>query len=131
MAIIESLGLAVSVVIDGTPVAEYDDPEVGQRQELEFGSAKAVTKYIESRDDTEYAIRVEALPTHRWLPSNRDHLLTMYIYIDGKYQRSKAIEATSWGPDGVVSKTITGVLTRTSGSHGTLANFRFQCCQPK
>jgi hypothetical protein len=123
MAVIESLGLAVSVVINGTPVAEYDDPDPDPDVEREFPGAKVISKYIESTDDTEYAIRCDALPTHRWVPSGPDNVLTCNVDIDGNYQTGICLRAARW--DRGVSKTVEGVVRAVTGSRGALNKFKF------
>lgn len=123
MAILESLGLAVSVVINGTPVAEYDDLEPDQAVRKEFPGAQIVTKYIESQDDTEYEIRCEALPTHQWLPTSRDNVLTCMVEIDGKHQAGHALTAAKWNR-GIV-RHIDGVIRKLTASQGTLSKFKF------
>ena len=62
MAVIEDLGLAIYIGINGTRVSGYNDR--GGDGERVFPKSKYVSKYIESKDDLEYAIRREALPTH-------------------------------------------------------------------
>jgi hypothetical protein len=91
MAILESLGLAVSVVMDGTAAQEYDDPEPS----LEYKGKKidptvtaVCNKYIVASDKTEYLIHLEVMPQNTWVGLNEKNVLTFRIYIDGKHRCS-------------------------------------------
>jgi hypothetical protein len=123
MAIIKSLGLSVSIVINGQAVPEYNDPVPDPDLEHEHPGTKVVSKYIESEDDLEYSISCEALPTHRWLPNREGNTLEFAVTIDGKYQQTQCFCFDSW--DNGASTDILGVVTYTGLTRGTLSKFRF------
>lgn len=70
MAIIEELGLAVSVIVDGEALPEYDNPEPDAGGDNNDGPAVTAIcdKYIESQDDTEYAIYRRVIVLRRCFP---------------------------------------------------------------
>ncbi|KAB5582771.1 hypothetical protein GE09DRAFT_1278133 [Coniochaeta sp. 2T2.1] len=108
MAIIKALGLAVSIVINGETVPEYDDPDTGL--ELEHPCTKIVNKYIESEDEIEYSIRCQALPGHRYLPNKEGNALEFCIIIDGNPLWTQFLEHDDWGSRGT-SYTVDGAPT--------------------
>lgn len=80
MAIIEELGIEVSVCVGNEPLPEYDDPDppVG-------GEAPVCNKYVESRDNAEFMVRVTFLKGRQpgWVWEHRSPVLTSQLSIDG------------------------------------------------
>lgn len=81
MAIIEELGVGVSICIDGRPAVEYDDPNPTVNDEDEYF---VYSTYVESVDGAEYALTYTCLPDQRWLYNNPKNRLTFRVYIDGQ-----------------------------------------------
>lgn len=121
MAVIKSLGLSASIVINGEAVPKYDDPDPELNHE--HSRTKTVSKYIEFEDDLIYSIRCEALPSHRWLPNRKGNLLEFGITIDGDFQYTYCLGFDRW--DNGVSMDILGVPAHTSHECGTLRKFQF------
>jgi hypothetical protein len=93
MAIIKRLGLAVSVIVDGEALPEYDDPEPDAKGTGNYDPAVTAicNKYIEAKDSTEYSVRCEVLPEQKWPSTHRDNVITFKVFIDGQRCRSTAL----------------------------------------
>ena len=132
MAVIKSLGLGVSIVINGEKVPEYNDPAPDPDLARKHPGTKVVSKYIESEDDLVYSLRCEALPTHRWLPNRQGNVLGFRVYIDGKYQCNRALSFDAWDNKDGASRDMVGVRTSTGPENaGTLSKFRFGSVNPR
>lgn len=95
MAIIEDLGLVVTIQVNGTPLDEYDDPNPSEDDTVDRTLTAVSQKYVEARDDAEYRIHCKALPGNRWLSEAAPeyHLLLFEVEIDGKLQAERGL---SW-----------------------------------
>jgi hypothetical protein len=124
MAIIEDLGLAVSVRIDESPLVEYDDPESDTERDhmCEAIVTTVVDKYIESRD-AEYDIKMEVLPQHTWLSLSKDNVLNFEIHIDGEFLDDTVFQCEHL-ESGYKQEVAKGAYRNTSGG-GQLHRFRF------
>ncbi|KAL7624189.1 hypothetical protein AAE478_005747 [Parahypoxylon ruwenzoriense] len=79
MAVLDGFpGVQVTIRINGVDCVEYDDPDVPNPP----SDRSMSSKYIESLDDTEFAIYARVDDSYKW--ASRDHLLTFYPYVDGK-----------------------------------------------
>jgi hypothetical protein len=115
MAVIEHLGLAVSIEINGVATPEYDDPEPCDN--IGDPAYTAVChKYIESRDDAEYVIRCRVTDKQKWLRESKDRCLHFWALIDGKFARGAGMRN---GHDYEV------VIKGIESSATTLHGFRF------
>lgn len=119
MAVIEDLGLEVSILIDGTPVTEYEDPEPAR--DGKYPADMPIShKYIESKDDTEYVIECKALAQHRWHSLEETSRLSFRAYVDGMSTERKAVSP----------KTLTGQILGPrpqvlGGGESMRSNFKF------
>lgn len=91
MAVIDELGLVVSVCVDGTPAAEYDDPEPDVAGRPESGITSVCDKYIESVDNSEFLLTWEVLDSRKEMYQYHDTCfgLAFYCYVDGMYAGSR------------------------------------------
>lgn len=91
MAVIEHLGLAVSIEINGVATPEYDDPEPSDN--IGDPAFTAVcNKYIESQDDAEYAIHCRVTDEQKWLRESENRAINFTPVIDGKWIPGSLIE---------------------------------------
>lgn len=125
MAVIKTLGLDVSVVINGKSVPEHDDLKPDLDLNRKHPGTKVVHKYIESEDDLEYSVRCKVLPDHRWLPNRKGNMLEFAVVIDGELQHTKCISFDAWDKKKGASTNVRGVPTYTDRHHGTLSRFTF------
>jgi hypothetical protein len=77
MAILESVpGIKVTVRVGGTEALEYNDPDATENQ----WECPTSSKYIESVDDTEFAIIIEVESNYDF--NNNTHFLHSWVYVD-------------------------------------------------
>ncbi|KAB5582774.1 hypothetical protein GE09DRAFT_1076383 [Coniochaeta sp. 2T2.1] len=123
MAVIEHLGLSVTVHVDGSDTAEYDDPE--PVPDKEFPHSTVVSKYIESKDDEEYQIHCRVLPQHSWLSKStaEPRVLTFHTFTDGHWRNGR-VHYREKGNGFVLS--IQGAVATPAGeSYSILSKFKF------
>jgi len=122
MTVIEDLGLSVSVHVNGEALVEYDDLDV--TPDTKYPNSRIVSRYIESKDNTEYHIACQVLPQHTWLSGEGKRRVSFHAYTDGKWQC-----ATPYAK-GHQSRQVVGLLagpiTRPHGAADEiLTNFKF------
>lgn len=89
MTVLEALGVAVSVVMDGETAQEYDDPDPllqHKGKKIDPAVTAVCNKYIMAKDDTEYLVRLEVLPQNTWLGKDKTNILEFAVYIDGEWR---------------------------------------------
>lgn len=127
MAVIDSLGISVHVQIDGTAAVEYVDPDPSP--DVKYPTVPVVSRYIESKDGTEYAIACMTLLQHSWLSRRIDYRLSFAVHIDGMYQARMV-----YGPAQHVmrySMIVDGVRVQPLGEpYETLSKFKFDKVTP-
>ncbi len=93
MAIIEDLGVAVSVLVEGQALDEYHDP--GPTVEHDQGGNNENTamciKYIEAPDDTSFSLRYEVTNEYQWGYGEGNDRVSFECYIDGEHCRNLGI----------------------------------------
>lgn len=97
MAIIEDLGLTVCVQIDGTPTPEYDDPGPCVEDMGDPASTRVCNKYIEVKDNAEYAFQFSATGKQEWLSQSRKHGFAFRFSVDGEALSSQLFMAGDYG----------------------------------
>jgi hypothetical protein len=87
MAIIEELGLNVKVQVNGSAAAEYPDEEPDVEDANCSETTKACHRYVESVDNTEFAIHVGLIPgsntAQEWIGRSPYHRLAFSAAFDG------------------------------------------------
>ncbi len=122
MAVIDSLGISVHVQVNGAAAVEYADPDPSP--DAEYPDTPVVSKYIESKDDIEYAVACMTLPPHDWLSTHKDYLLSFQVCADGKHRSAKIYKP--YDHDTRYTLIVDGVKVRPRGaSHETLSKFKF------
>ncbi|KAJ9165032.1 hypothetical protein NKR19_g821 [Coniochaeta hoffmannii] len=93
MAIIEDLGLSVTIEVNGTPLEEYNDAKPSEDSTVDQTVTKVCSKYVEAKDGAEYVVHCKAMPNNTWISSSapKDHIFVFDVYVDGKLQRSKVL----------------------------------------
>ncbi|KAB5585800.1 hypothetical protein GE09DRAFT_38713 [Coniochaeta sp. 2T2.1] len=92
--------------------------------DVNFRSQSISANMPSRKDDTEYAIRCEALDTPpQWLPTHCDNVLGFEVEIDGKTQHIAALTAARWHRG--AAQVVEGVTKQISGSQGTFSRFKF------
>ncbi|KAI1304345.1 hypothetical protein F5Y03DRAFT_406962 [Xylaria venustula] len=87
MAILEDApGIEVTVQIAGKDAPEYEAGDEKSKP-LDKPPHPTVTKYIESIDDAEFAVKIVASSEHAW--GYKGHVLVCRVYIDGNHIISK------------------------------------------
>jgi hypothetical protein len=126
MAVIENLGLAVSVVIDGTAAQEYDDPQAvleHEGEKIDPTVTAVCNKYIMAEDETEYLVRLEVLPQNTWVGLNKKNTVVFQVHIDGKWRRGASFRSKIL-KNGYREKDLDG--TKTYDSNGwSMRKFSF------
>lgn len=85
MAVIEELGIEVKVNVNGSAATEYPDeePDVDARRQ----TANTRHHYVESVDNTEFAIHVGLIPGtntgQEWISRSQNHGLSFQVALDG------------------------------------------------
>ncbi|OIW27445.1 hypothetical protein CONLIGDRAFT_633807 [Coniochaeta ligniaria NRRL 30616] len=122
MAVIDSLGISAYVRVDGAAAVEYADPDPSP--DVKYPDTPVVSKYIESKDDKEYAVVCMTLPQHSWLSTHKDHLLSFQVCADGKHRAARFKRPCDH--DTRYSLIVDGVTSRPRGaSHEILSKFKF------
>jgi len=62
MAIIEDLGLSVTIEVNGTPLEEYNDAKPSEDSTVDQTVTKVCSKYVEAKDGAEYIVHCKAMP---------------------------------------------------------------------
>ncbi len=99
MAIIDELGVGVSIKVGDKPLVEYDDPSPASAGDENMSEGdKAIkgrpivcTKYIESQDNTYFTILAEATDKYSWPCKPKNFALTFRCYIDGERAAAKFV----------------------------------------
>ncbi|GAW26022.1 hypothetical protein SAMD00023353_1900350 [Rosellinia necatrix] len=82
MAVLEDIpGVEVTVRVAGEDAVEHDDAHKEKRGSDEHDTCPAVTRYIESIDDAEFAIMIAADRDYDW--GYKDHSLAFTVRVDG------------------------------------------------
>jgi hypothetical protein len=85
MAILENLGLAVSIKGNGEKLTEYDDSNLaGVGAHGNSTEVMTCAKYIEAIDNQKYSIALEVTEKYKW-PMNNQFCLIFDVKIDGKW----------------------------------------------
>ncbi|KAH8743527.1 hypothetical protein F5883DRAFT_722602 [Diaporthe sp. PMI_573] len=118
MAIIEELGLEVTVKVGGAAATEYEDPGPDVN-DARTQMTQACHHYVESVDNAEFAIHVGLIPgrntAQEWIARSRNHGLS-FLVIDGGGVSSVTIHQHH------ISKLLRGIH---DGKTKTLRKFRF------
>ena len=121
MAVIESLGLEVSLVMRGQPLPEYDDPDADDLPRETTGGTIISNRYVEAQDGEEFLIllRSKALlpPTEEGSTS-----LDYVLLIDGSQEAGTYGDYDFRNPGGL---RVLGKMFYPPGSAATLRKFRF------
>jgi hypothetical protein len=125
MAVLNNLGLSVTIKVNGMPLDEYEDPRPFEDKTVYTKAPSVCSKYVEVKDGDEYSINMEALPKNRWISKSApsDHLLDMDVYIDGKHQQRKVLSWQTQDTQGGVS--MDGVSQYQSSHHKSIRRFKF------
>jgi hypothetical protein len=116
MAVLENLGLAVSVVIGGTAAQEYDDPQAvleHEGEKIDPTVTAVCNKYIMAEDETEYLVRLEVLPQNTWVGLNKENTILFQVHIDGKRRRGTPFRS-KYLKNGYGKKDLDGIKTHDS-----------------
>jgi hypothetical protein len=106
-------GVTVEILVDGQPLAEYDDIDAAP------ASLNTVTEYIEARSDVEFAVRVRFTADFLFPAANME----MRTVIDGvPRERSLLYGNTLSSSSGT---TIKGCSVQISPETEAVQNFRF------
>jgi hypothetical protein len=108
MAILKSLGLSVTVNINGVAAVEYDNPD--PNPDKKYPDVPCVSKYIESKDNTEYSISCQALPQHTWLSKGKKNILRFIVRADGEHEQGTIYSSSDQTRQAPVE--IQGVVNR-------------------
>jgi hypothetical protein len=115
MAVIDGLeGLQVSVIVQGQPTAEYEDVDATDYPS-DSPAMKTCHKYVESKDDAEFAVRVELTPESGITEPN--HGVAIAIDIDGQQVTTNWL-ATSTSPMFPATLTVGHVVVGSSDTGG-------------
>ena len=125
MPILEDLGLAAAIHINGAPAVEYTDPV--KNSDSKFPAAEFISKYIEAKDGAEYSVVCTATPQHLWLAQgdpaaakDSTRAIIFSVQIDG------VEHASTYVTDAWQTARIEAVKGRAPGdSHHTMRNFKF------
>lgn len=94
MAILEDLGLEIKVLVDESPLKEYEDDEEVGPEDCSFGDkTRKCRRYVEIVEDAHFDIQVHVLPTISCFDSRLDSLkqrLKFAIDLDGHDTRPQS-----------------------------------------
>ena len=88
MVVIEEICCEVSLHTDNGQAAEYPDPDpIEDVSETGNGLSRTCHTYVESAEDAEFFLRVTISPPFGWLKDwlaqDKQHVLTVNVFIDG------------------------------------------------
>lgn len=91
MPVIGQLGLSVSVLVGGAPLAEYEDPEPGIDERAKDGFTHVTNTYVESKANAEFTITCAVRDWGKKVYQSRvpNFNLLAKLYIDGKCIRGR------------------------------------------
>ncbi|KAI9146679.1 hypothetical protein HJFPF1_13584 [Paramyrothecium foliicola] len=81
MAIIDELGIRVTVVVDDAALTEYEDPK---REKNDEHQAIRSHKYVASHDNKEFSISIASTENLKWAKQKVDFGLSFEVLIDGR-----------------------------------------------
>jgi hypothetical protein len=81
MAIIDKLGIEVTVVVDDAVLIEYEDPEPEKTDDRQTMYSH---KYVASEDNKEFSISINSTENLKWAGENVDFGLGFEVFIDGR-----------------------------------------------
>lgn len=116
MAVLEELGVGVSIQVDEQDLQEWPDPDPPKLEDA-GPETKIVSNYIISQDDREYIIRSNFTKECTWIPGDR-HVILMEMTIDGNKIRGKTAKETGSAP-------IRGNTYYNADGTGSLYKFKF------
>ncbi|TPX13141.1 uncharacterized protein E0L32_006341 [Thyridium curvatum] len=84
MAILEDQGFEATVEVNGVKAIEYDQDDTQARGSQEAGQAiKVVSKYVESTEGAEFAVRINLAPKDPWVCGAKIRRYRIQVFVDG------------------------------------------------
>jgi hypothetical protein len=81
MAIIDELGIKVTVVVDDASLVEYEDPEPEKTDDSQTMHSH---KYVASQDNKEFSVSIVSTENLKWAKQKVDFGLGFQVFIDGR-----------------------------------------------
>ncbi|KAI9155794.1 hypothetical protein HJFPF1_08383 [Paramyrothecium foliicola] len=81
MAIIDELGIKVTVVVDDASLVEYEDPEP---EETDDSQTMHSHKYVASQDKKEFSVDIVSTENLKWAKRKVNFGLGFQVFIDGR-----------------------------------------------
>lgn len=127
MAVIEDLGLAVTITVDHSPATEYDDPQPLDDSNISERDTRCADKYIESIDGAHFSICCEVFEPQDWLWTHPGNALRFRIFIDGKRIATKLCVSSNVARRGNWTRFVDGFQKFNEDEDlGVLRKFQFK-----
>ena len=81
MAVIDELGIKVTVVVDDASLVEYEDPEPEKTDDSQIMHSH---KYVASQDNKEFSVNIVSTENLKWAKQKVNFGLGFQVFIDGR-----------------------------------------------
>lgn len=74
MAILDDLGLEVKIIVNDTPLQEYEDKEVDPADDGFGDGVRKCRCYVEAVDNAEFSVQLHVTPANHYLDNTKNRL---------------------------------------------------------
>jgi len=120
IAIVEDLGLEIKIVVDNSPLQEYEDKEVDAPDDGFSDDIRKFRRYVEVNVDTEFGVQICTTPNNEYLDDNKKKRLIVSIDLDGQKDLQVTLVGSLKRSDLVEGK------SEHNGQTSVLRKFRFK-----
>lgn len=85
MAILEDLGLEVKILVNNSPLQEYEDKDAGATDDKFGNEIRKCRQYVEVIENAEFAVQLRVTPANNYL-NNESERIAFFIDLDGHRQ---------------------------------------------
>lgn len=82
MAILEDLGLEVKILVNNSPLQEYEDKDAGPTDDKFGNEIRKCRRYVEVIENAEFAVQLHVTPANNYL-NNESERIGFFIDLDG------------------------------------------------
>ncbi|KAH8778737.1 hypothetical protein F5883DRAFT_613592 [Diaporthe sp. PMI_573] len=120
MAILEDLGLEIKIVVDNSPLQEYEGKEVDAPGDGFSDDIRKCRRYVKVNVDTEFGVQICTTPNNEYLDDNKKKRLIVSIDLDGQKDLQVTLVGSLKRSDLVEGK------SEHNGQTSVLRKFRFK-----
>lgn len=90
MAILEDLGLEVKILVNNSPLKEYEDKEAGPTDDGFGEEIRKCRRYVEVVEDAEFAVQLHVTPANNYL-NDANKRISFVLDLDGQENFEEAL----------------------------------------